>query len=144
MKEQKMTDDDARARCEEQKAALMAAIQAEQERQAELALFEARPTWARELDERQWGLVQHCRSYVNEGAHGLPGHQLMLIVDHLASELELAGITPEQEEIIEFEQWFRQTFGSLVQGGTVKERVMSVVRHYATQMGRWLDAGSDK
>ena len=138
MREQKLTEDDARARCEEQKTVLMAAIQADQERQAERSLFECRPNWAEGLDERQWGLVQHCRSYVNEGARGLPGHQLMVIVDHLADELEMAGIATKHREAVEFEQWLRETFGSLVQGNTLKECVWSVIRHYATQMGRWL------
>lgn len=104
----------------------------------EVETIECRPLWAQGLDERQWGLVQHCRSYVNEGAHGLPGHQLMLIVDHLACELEEAAITPAHKEIVEFEHWLNHTFGSLVKGGTVKERVMSVLEHYINQMGRWL------
>ena len=138
MKEQKLTEDEARNRLEEQKAALMAVIQAQNERQAELMLYDSRPNWAEGLDERQWGLVQHCRSYVNEGACGLPGHQLMVIVDHLASELEFAGVATKHREAVEFEQWLNNTFGSIVQGNKLKDRVWSVIRHYATQMGRWV------
>lgn len=138
MKEQKPTEAEERARIEEQKRVLIAAVQAQNERQAERALYECRPNWAEGLDERQWGLVGHCRSYVNEGARGLPGHQLMVIVDHLASELEMAGIATKHREAVEFEQWLKGTFGTLVQGNTLKERVWSVIRHYATQMGRWI------
>ena len=62
----------------------------------------------------------------------------MLIVNHLASELELSNTTPEQNEVIEFDRWLQQTFGNLVEGDTLKEGVWSVIRHYATQMGRWV------
>jgi hypothetical protein len=104
----------------------------------ELDAEEKRPFWARGLDDRQWGLVQHCRSYVNEGSHGLPGHQLMLIIDYMADELALADITPDTAECRQLCCWLDQTFGAIVQGDTVTERVLSVVRHYINQMGRWL------
>lgn len=135
--DQKLTEEGARAQCEEQKETLMAALELEQRRLAAQIYYKERPAWARELDLRQWGLVQHCRSYVNEGMHGLPGHQLMIVVDKLAVELETAAITPEQKEVIEFEHWLHATFGKLVRGDTVKERVWSVIRHYVTQMARW-------
>lgn len=97
-----------------------------------------RPFWARGLSDRQWAIVKHCRNYVNEGAGGLPGHQLMLIVDYMASELELADVAPEAYEYLALERWLQSTFGNLVQGNTPMERVFSVIRHYINQMGRWL------
>lgn len=35
------------------------------------------------------------------------------------------------------DEWLRNTFGNLDTGGTLQERVENVVRHYATQLGRW-------
>ncbi|HUT14838.1 MAG TPA: hypothetical protein VMY98_01165 [Anaerolineae bacterium] len=43
--------------------------------------------WSQELNPRQAGLVRHCLTYEKEGAHGLPGHQLMLIVATLVKRI---------------------------------------------------------
>lgn len=57
------------------------------------------------IEEQKRELMRAIQAYANEGTHGLPAHQLMTIVDQLASELESTD---------EFDQWLRQTLGSLV------------------------------
>ena len=47
--------------------------------------------WIGQFDERQASLIHHCRQYVTDGASGLPGHQLMLIVAKMAALLDAAG-----------------------------------------------------
>ena len=47
--------------------------------------------WIEQFDERQRGLIHSCRQYVTDGAPGLPGHQLMLIVAQMAALLDAAG-----------------------------------------------------
>lgn len=58
--------------------------------------------WTVQFDERQRGLIHSCQQYVIDGAPGLPGHQLMLIVAKMATLLDLsAGVplaTPEGKE----------------------------------------------
>lgn len=49
--------------------------------------------WIGQFDERQQGLIHSCRQYVTDGAPGLPGHQLMLIVAKMAALLDAAGGT---------------------------------------------------
>ena len=44
--------------------------------------------WIEQFDERQQGLIRSCRQYTIDGAPGLPGHQLMLIVARLAVFLD--------------------------------------------------------
>ena len=51
---------------------------------------ESNGNWDDMFDERQRGLIASCRQYVNHGAPGLPGHQLMLIVAKMAALLDKA------------------------------------------------------
>ena len=48
--------------------------------------------WLEQFDERQKGLIHTCRQYVTDGAPGLPGHQLMLIVAKMAALLDAAQV----------------------------------------------------
>ncbi len=48
--------------------------------------------WLESFDDRQIGLVNSCRQYVADGAPGLPGHQLMLIVAKMAAILDVNRI----------------------------------------------------
>lgn len=61
--------------------------------------------WIEMFDERQRGLIRSCRQYVTDGAPGLPGHQLMLIIGQMAALLDAAGgeisIDLEVEEVEE-------------------------------------------
>ena len=61
--------------------------------------------WIGQFAERQQGLIHSCRQYVTDGAPGLPGHQLMLIVGKMAALLDAAGgeiiIDAELEEVTE-------------------------------------------
>ena len=61
--------------------------------------------WIELFDDRQRGLIHSCRQYVTDGALGLPGHQLMLIVSQMAALLDAAGgeisIDMEMEEVKE-------------------------------------------
>lgn len=61
--------------------------------------------WIDQFDDRQRGLINSCRQYVTDGAPGLPGHQLMLIVARMAALLDAAGgeiiIDAELEEVTE-------------------------------------------
>lgn len=43
-----------------------------------------------QFDDRQRALIHNCRQYVTDGAPGLPGHQLMLIVAKMAALLDAA------------------------------------------------------
>lgn len=47
--------------------------------------------WPEQFDGRQMALIHSCRQYVTDGAPGLPGHQLMLIVARMAALLDAAG-----------------------------------------------------
>ena len=47
--------------------------------------------WEIAFDERQAALIRSCRQYVTDGAPGLPGHQLMLIVAKMAALLDAAA-----------------------------------------------------
>lgn len=47
--------------------------------------------WIDQFDDRQRALIHSCRQYVTDGAPGLPGHQLMLIVAQMAALLDAAG-----------------------------------------------------
>ncbi len=47
--------------------------------------------WEVVFDERQRALIHSCRQYATDGAPGLPGHQLMLIVAKMAALLDAAG-----------------------------------------------------
>ena len=62
--------------------------------------------WIEQFDDRQRGLIHSCRQYVTDGAPGLPGHQLMLIVGKMAALLDEAGgeiiIDAELEEVTEY------------------------------------------
>ena len=98
-----------------------------------------RPHWAVGLDDRQWGLIQNCRLYAANQPSGLPGHQLMLIVAVLAGRLEDADITPTEQEAGEVQRWLVATFGNLVDGDTLMEKIESVLCHYINQMGRWVE-----
>ena len=54
--------------------------------------------WPQLFDERQCNLISSCRQYVADGAPGLPGHQLMIIVAKLAVLLdEVVGSYPPDE-----------------------------------------------
>ena len=61
--------------------------------------------WIEQFDDRQRGLINSCRQYATDGAPGLPGHQLMLIVAQMAALLDAAGgeivIDAELEEVTE-------------------------------------------
>lgn len=46
--------------------------------------------WADAFDKRQGDLIRSCRQYTADGAPGLPGHQLMLIVAKMAELLDKA------------------------------------------------------
>lgn len=48
--------------------------------------------WPAHFDERQMGLIHSCRQYVTDGAPGLPGHQLMLIVSKMAALLDAIDV----------------------------------------------------
>lgn len=53
--------------------------------------------WLNDFDERQCGLIRSCRQYATDGAPGLPGHQLMLIVAKMAALLDAAqSLIPAQ------------------------------------------------
>ena len=47
--------------------------------------------WTEQFADRQRGLINSCRQYATDGAPGLPGHQLMLIVAKMAALLDAAG-----------------------------------------------------
>ena len=53
--------------------------------------------WLESFDDRQMGLVHSCRQYVTDGAPGLPGHQLMLIVAKMAALLDANLVTATVE-----------------------------------------------
>ena len=100
---------------------------------------DTRPHWAAGLDDRQWGLIQNCRLYAANQPSGLPGHQLMLVVAILAGRLEDADITPTEQEAGEVQRWLMATFGNMVDGDTLMEKIESVLCHYINQMGRWVE-----
>lgn len=53
--------------------------------------------WLESFDDRQMGLVHSCRQYVTDGAPGLPGHQLMLIVARMAALLDANNVVATVE-----------------------------------------------
>ena len=57
--------------------------------QVEWTAFEK---WSEHFDDRQKSLIHHCRQYVTDGASGLPGHQLMLIVAQMAALLDAVDV----------------------------------------------------
>lgn len=48
--------------------------------------------WLEALDERDRRLVQNCTAYANGNPAGLPGHQLMLIINTMAQLLDNAEV----------------------------------------------------
>ena len=48
--------------------------------------------WPQLFDERQRNLIHSCRQYVTDGAPGLPGHQLMLVVSKMAGLLDAVDV----------------------------------------------------
>lgn len=48
--------------------------------------------WRRYFDSRQLGLIEDCRKYATGNPSGLPGHQLMLIINRMADLLEDADL----------------------------------------------------
>lgn len=57
--------------------------------------------WLESFDDRQMGLVHSCRQYVTDGAPGLPGHQLMLIVARMAALLDANNVVATVELVKE-------------------------------------------
>ena len=53
--------------------------------------------WLESFDDRQMGLVHSCRQYVTDGAPGLPGHRLMLIVARMAALLDANNVVATVE-----------------------------------------------
>lgn len=57
--------------------------------------------WLEQFNERSQALIHSCRQYMTDGAPGLPGHQLMLIVAQMAAMLETSRFvlgTPQEEQ----------------------------------------------
>ena len=52
-------------------------------------------------------------------------------------QIDFLFISQQVGELNELREWLHNTFGELAQGNTLREQVESVVRHYATQLGRW-------
>ena len=48
--------------------------------------------WREEFDERQLGLIDNCVLYARNAPSGLPGHQLMLIINKMFTILEHGGV----------------------------------------------------
>ena len=69
--------------------------------------------------------------------------QLRLQVDAQRREIERleAENARLQADLREANDWLGAAVGSLVQGDALQERIESVVRHYATQLGRWAGQG---
>jgi len=46
------------------------------------------PIWHKPFDKRALQLIENCRTYARNNPAGLPGHNLMLIVDKMAQLLD--------------------------------------------------------
>ncbi|MBE2197522.1 MAG: hypothetical protein IAE79_02855 [Anaerolinea sp.] len=51
--------------------------------------------WMSAFDERSQRLICNCQVYAANDPAGLPGHQLMLVVAHMANMLTIAETTIE-------------------------------------------------
>lgn len=49
--------------------------------------------WSAAFDDRQWRLIANCRVYTASDPAGLPGHNLMIIIERMAAMLDAATET---------------------------------------------------